>query len=94
MVVEAGFGNVAFGEIVIEILSGGIGGNVLAERAPEKWSKGSLEDAVRGEHQRKGFVFVDDLDAVLVFLRSRPVADCREMAVHGVGACWLDAAMV
>jgi hypothetical protein len=39
VVVEAGFGNVAFGEIVIEILSGGIGGNALAERAPEKCRK-------------------------------------------------------
>jgi hypothetical protein len=32
------------------------------------------------------FVLVNDLDAMLVLLSSRPVADCRKVAVHRGGS--------
>jgi hypothetical protein len=35
-----------------------------------------------GWHQLECFVLVDDLDAVLVVLSSRLVADCRKVAIH------------
>jgi hypothetical protein len=79
VVVEAGLGDVRLGEVVIEIGA--------AERVVVLASCLVLPCGQRGmdgewRHQLECFVLVDDLDAVLVLLSSRLVADCRKVAVH------------
>ena len=91
MVVEAGLGDAGLGEVVIEV--GAADESRLAScvvSCVSSQSKSPLRTAWRGwmDHQLECFVLVNDLDAVLVVLSSRLVADCRKVAVHRGGVVW------